>query len=139
VRLALAPAYTRAAVEHAPEKVLAQLEGYRELDNSPEAFAAFDWALHHNLTVASGNPIYTLIWNGFVGFYEQLARSYFRRPEARASSRAFYAALLDAVQEGDVRTAERITRTVMAESVTLWQRAIEGPGEETPAHRPRRR
>ena len=45
VRLALAPAYTRAAVERSATTVAAFLEGYSELDDSPEAFAAFDWAL----------------------------------------------------------------------------------------------
>jgi DNA-binding FadR family transcriptional regulator len=34
------------------------------LDDTPEAFASFDWTLHHILTVASGNPAYTLILNG---------------------------------------------------------------------------
>jgi len=123
VRLALAPAYTRAAVEHGPTAVIACLTNQGDLDDTPEAFAAFDWILHHTLTVASGNPVYTLILNGFAGFYEQMARLYFARPEARSSSRAFYAALLAAARQADAAAAERIALTVMQESIALWHQA----------------
>jgi len=125
VRLALAPAYTRAAVERSAASVVGHLEDHASLDDTPEAFAAFDWTLHHTLTVASGNPVYTLILNGFAGFYEQMARLYFARPQARASSRAFYAALLDTARRGDAADAEQITRAVMQESVALWKQASE--------------
>jgi GntR family negative regulator for fad regulon and positive regulator of fabA len=120
VRLAMAPAYTRAAVEHAPAVVIACLTDQGHLDDTPEAFAAFDWILHHTLTVASGNPVYTLILNGFAGFYEQMACLYFARPEARSSSQAFYAALLAAARRADAAAAERIARSVMQESIALW-------------------
>ncbi len=120
VRLALAPAYARAAVACAAPQVARYLTAYAGLDEAPEAFAHYDWGLHHTLTVASGNPVYTLILNGFSGFYEQVAHLYFRPPEARASSRAFYAALLAAAQRADADEAERVTRTVMSESIRLW-------------------
>jgi GntR family negative regulator for fad regulon and positive regulator of fabA len=121
VRLALAPAYTRAAVERTPEMVVQRLAKHATLEGTADAFASFDWTLHHTLTVASNNPIYTLILNGFAGFYEEMARRYFSRPEALASSRAYYAALFDAAREADAARAEEITRTVMQESIELWQ------------------
>ncbi len=123
VRLAMAPAYTRAAVEHSAASVVACLADHTTLSDNPEAMAAFDWRLHHTLTVASGNPVYTLILNGFAGFYEQMASLYFARPNARASSRAYYAALLAAARRGDASKAEQITRKVMMESIALWQQA----------------
>jgi GntR family negative regulator for fad regulon and positive regulator of fabA len=123
VRLALAPAYTHAAVERSPETVTGHLAGYTSLDDTPEAFASFDWTLHHVLTVASGNPVYTLILNGFAGFYEQMACLYFAQPEARASSLAFYASLLAAASQKDAAQAEGITRSVMQASITLWHQA----------------
>jgi GntR family negative regulator for fad regulon and positive regulator of fabA len=122
-RRALAPAYARAAVEHAAASVVAYLGSWENLAGTPEAFAAYDWGLHRRLTIASGNPVYTLILNGFAGFYEQMARLYFDQPEARASSRAFYAALLDAAHREDAAEAERITQAVMQESISLWQGA----------------
>jgi GntR family negative regulator for fad regulon and positive regulator of fabA len=123
VRLALAPAYTRAAVESSAASVAECLADSASLEDTPEAFAAFDWTLHYALTVASGNPVYTLILNGFAGFYEQMARLYFAQAAARRASRAFYAALLAAARQGDAAAAERLTRSVMKESMDLWHRA----------------
>jgi GntR family negative regulator for fad regulon and positive regulator of fabA len=128
VRLALAPAYTRSAVERSPQMVVNCLVNHVDLEDRPAAFAAFDWKLHHTLTVASKNPVYTLILNGFAGFYEEMALRYFSRVEALASSRAFYTALLDAVHHGDADAAEQITRSVMEESIQLWRQANRGLG-----------
>jgi GntR family negative regulator for fad regulon and positive regulator of fabA len=121
VRLALAPAYVRSAVEHSAETVAAGLAEHRNLHDTPEVFAAFDWTLHYTLTVASGNPVYTLILNGFAGFYEQMARLYFAQPEARNLSRAFYGTLHASALQSDADEAERCTRTVMQESIGLWR------------------
>ncbi len=121
VRLALAPAYIAAAIARSPAEVMGCLEGAQKLDDSPEAFASFDWKLHHTLTVCSGNPIYTLILNGFAGFYEQMARLYFAAPQARALSRAFYTALFEAARGEQAAEAAEISRQVMKESITLWR------------------
>lgn len=121
VRLALAPAYAAAAVERSPEMVVDYVSNHRALEDSPGAYAKFDWSLHHTLTIASKNPVYTLILNGFAGFYEEMACLYFARVEARESSRAYYSALLEAARSVDPPAAERVTRSVMEESRVLWQ------------------
>jgi GntR family negative regulator for fad regulon and positive regulator of fabA len=123
VRLALAPVYARAAVARSAEVVVALLAGSPSVDDTPAAYAAYDWRVHHTLTVASGNPVYTLILNGFAGFYEEMARQYFALAEARAASERFYAELGEAARQGDARRAEQVTRAVMAESIGLWYRA----------------
>lgn len=123
VRLAMAPAYIRAAVTQAAGEVRAYLAAHVDLQDTPQAMAAFDWGLHHTLTLASRNPVYTLILNGFAGFYEEMACLYFARPEARAASRRFYAALWAAVERGDADEAEQLAREVMQESIVLWTRA----------------
>jgi len=126
VRLVLAPAYTRQAVERQSEKVTAALADYAGLANQAGAFATYDWLLHHRLTILSGNPIFTLILNGFAELYPSMAERYFQTEVARASSRAFYAGLLAAALEGDADTAEAITRRVMAASLALWKAGVEG-------------
>ncbi len=123
VRLAMAPAYARAAIGNSPATVAALLGQRPRLDDTPEDFARFDWQLHHTLTVASGNPVYTLILNGFCGLYDQVARLYFAPQEARATSCAFYDALLAAAERADADEAERVTRAVMEESIKLWEQA----------------
>jgi GntR family negative regulator for fad regulon and positive regulator of fabA len=121
VRLAMAPAYTRQAVEHSPARVLDCLNEATTLKDTPEEYAAFDWRLHYILTVASKNPIYTLILNGFAGFYEQMARLYFENPNARKASQAYYRSLTNAINRKDALEAENITRLMMEESIELWK------------------
>jgi GntR family negative regulator for fad regulon and positive regulator of fabA len=122
VRLNLAPAYTKSAVQHAPQEVGAYLQGYRQLSDTAHSYAAFDWHLHRCLTLASGNPIYTLIMNGFSDFYEQLARLYFAGSDERIRSRKYYAALEDAVVKGDAERAGQVSRSAMLESIESWQK-----------------
>ncbi len=128
VRLDLAPSFTRLAIEHDPVGCQDVLEKGEALPDTPEAFAAYDWELQRWLTVASGNPIYALILNGFAGFYEELARVYFALPEARQASRRYYAALSAAAQQGNGTVAEQVTRDVMQDSMALWRKANQ-PGE----------
>jgi GntR family transcriptional regulator, negative regulator for fad regulon and positive regulator of fabA len=109
VRLAMAPAYTRAAVEKAPQQAAACLEFTANLEDLPETYAAFDWKLHSTLTLLSGNPIFTLILNGFAGFYEQMACLYFSLPKARQASLTYYVGLKDAASRPDGILAERLT------------------------------
>ncbi len=131
VRLALAPAYTRAAVTSNAARVVDYLAGHRSLPEQPAVLAAFDWGLHRTLTLASGNPVYTLILNGFGGLYQEMACQYFALGEARASSLAFYSALAAAAGRGDADGAEHLARVVMQESIALWNRAaIEEVGDE---------
>jgi len=124
VRLILAPAYARAAVANEERSdVITYLNTYVDLETEPRAYARFDWCLHHILTVASGNPIYTLILNGFEELYETMGYIYFALPEAMDSSQDFYADLLAAAQQSDPDTAEVTTRAVMAKSQVLWKEA----------------
>lgn len=143
VRLALAPAYARAAVRRAAAQVVAFLAGAEGLEPDPGAFARFDWELHRTLARLSGNPVYTLILNGFEELYVRLGPLYFARAEGRAFSRRFYERLLDAAMNRDPVGAERITRRAMAVAIRLWQR-LEGeggarrpgsPGRDEPAGR----
>ena len=132
VRQSLAPAYTRIAVERQPVRVAELLQDYPDLDDSPQTFTIADWELHHNLTITSGNPIFTLILNGFGDLYQSMGPKYFTLPEARAHSRDFYRDLLAAARAEDPATAECVTRRVMADSLDLWQIAASGQREDNP-------
>ena len=121
VREVLAPAYAREAVRHAPARVAAFLERAEALGSESAEWTAFDWELHHLLAVSSGNPVYTLILNGFRGLFARMAALYFERPAARKASGTFYAALRAAALTGDTNGAERVTRDVMTRSVELWR------------------
>lgn len=121
VRLVLAPAYTRLAVENSPNQVIEFLNRASSLGDTPEEYSVYDWQLHHMLTTASRNPIFTLILNGFAGLYKQMATRYFQQANARKASREFYELLKKATLAKDGLKAENITRNVMAESIRLWE------------------
>jgi GntR family negative regulator for fad regulon and positive regulator of fabA len=120
VRLVMAPAYTRAAIQTQPGHVAALLEEGIHLQESPQTYARFDWRLHRGLTLASGNPIFTLILNGFRDLYLQIGPRYFQHPQALKHSRAFYKDLLASARSCDSALAEDIVQRVMQESLELW-------------------
>jgi|YelNatPaOPRAMG01_1025707.scaffolds.fasta_scaffold05431_3 GntR family negative regulator for fad regulon and positive regulator of fabA len=140
LRLHIAPYYARLAVERSAEEVSALLSERGALANDPRAFAAYDWRLHYRLTVLSGNPIVTLILNGFEGFYERMASLYFRLPLAKEASRDFYEGLSGAASHADGAAAERVTRKAMEASIALWQEASarwrQAPQQAARARRP---
>lgn len=126
VRELLAPAYSQAAIENAPDEVQSVLEECLDLDDNPEDFALADWKLHHRLTVCSGNPVFTLILNGFQDLYPVMGEVYFRNPEARAASREFYSGLQKSILSKDSMLAKKVTKQAMEVSVGLWQIELKG-------------
>ncbi len=121
VRLLMAPAYMRQSVERARPALLAYLPGLLTLPDTAEAYAASDWSLHQEMTVLSGNPVFTLILNGFHDLYLDMGLRYFAAPQARAHSHAFYQGLLRAVEANDPAAAEALSQQVMADSMKFWQ------------------
>lgn len=120
VRLVMAPAYARAAIETQPGHVAALLEEGIHLQESPQTFTRFDWRLHREMTLASGNPIFTLILNGFQDLYLRIGPRYFQHPQAVPHSRSFYENLLACTRARDAQAAENVVRRVMQESLELW-------------------
>ena len=121
VRLQLAPAYTRAAVARLPLAVANVLAGVTALEDTAPAYGRFDWTLHQQLTILSGNPIYTLILNGFEDFYQDIALLYFTPPAARTFSADYYDELRRTALAADAEAAELLTRRVMQASLDIWQ------------------
>lgn len=124
VRQLLAPAYTQLAVVHAAATLLPFLSSLTALPDTAAAYTTADWELHHRLTIASGNPIFTLILNGFATLYQAMGLLYFTHPDHRAHSQAFYQALTEQVEKEDGAAAAHLTSSVMVESVTLWEGVI---------------
>lgn len=130
VRLLMAPTYYRAAVETNPEQATELVRQVGDSvaagDAGPASFARADWQLHHEMTVLSGNPIFTLILNGFEQLYGQMAVIYFELARSCDHSRAFYASLLHAIEIADPPLVEELTRQTMADSCHLWLEAAGG-------------
>jgi len=129
VRLALAPAYARAAVACDAAGVVSALDGHAALPDDAAYYTAFDWTLHRTLALTAHNPLYPLILNGVAGLYQEMGLLSFANPEARSSARAFYGALLTAARRGNADAAEAITRAAMRQSLAIW---TPSPSDEMP-------
>jgi GntR family negative regulator for fad regulon and positive regulator of fabA len=127
VRALLAPTYTRMAFENHLAEVTAFLKNLQTLLDERDAFVQNDLELHIYFTRLSGNPIFTLIFNGFGDLYQKMGQLYFDLPEARAHSRQFYRDLLEAARNQSPEHAEEITRKVMMDSIHLMQLAEKKP------------
>lgn len=130
IRAALAPAFIREAVRKSPARVVAVLADIADLEDSPAAYAGFDWQLQKKLAGLSGNPVYLLLLNSFDAVYIDMAGLYFSRRENRRSSAKFYRKLLEASMASDFMEAGRIAGEAMEESVALWK---SHPAQEAPS------
>lgn len=123
IRLLLAPQYTRLAFQNNREKALEYLQKRQDLPDESGAFVEYDLNLHILFTILSENPIFTLIFNGFIDLYRITGDIYFSQTASRESSREFYRTLAEAGSAGDLDSVEQITRQVMQDSIDLWNRA----------------
>jgi GntR family negative regulator for fad regulon and positive regulator of fabA len=123
IRVLLAPAYTRQAMQAASAEIAALLATYAEVEDSPVAFAHADWDLHHLLTLRATNPIFPLLLNSFQSLYQIMGEHYFASTENRSRSRAYYAGLLACAEKNAFAEAEILTREVMEESLALWKKS----------------
>ena len=112
--------YVRGAIKNNPEQTIELLNKYKEIDDSGEAFAEFDYQLNKELVVASGNSIYLLILNGFRGLYSRIGRLYFAHPTGREISRNFYDKLIELAQNGQCDESVYAVRKYGVESGKLW-------------------
>jgi GntR family negative regulator for fad regulon and positive regulator of fabA len=126
IRQLMAPSYARAAIENEPQCLLELLSRYPQLPDEAEAYADADWQLHRQLTICSGNPVFTLILNGFQDLYPAMGRMYFQISEARTASQGFYQGLIDSAQSHDPTMAEEVTRKAMENSSRIWNSLVKG-------------
>ena len=123
IRVLLAPAYTRQAMETASAEIAALLTKFAIIEDTPQAFANADWQLHHLLTLRADNPIFRLLLNSFQSLYHMMGEHYFVSAENRERSRAYYTELLSCAKKNAYLKSEILTRDVMNESLALWKRS----------------
>lgn len=100
-RTALSSIYLRSALRHNRDKVVELLSQAKNLEDSAEAYIDFDWRFHHSVSMLCGNPVYTLILNGFKSLYYRVGAFYFTKDEARRLADTFYKELLTLIDNQD--------------------------------------
>ncbi|MBM7073842.1 fatty acid metabolism transcriptional regulator FadR [Shewanella sp. 202IG2-18] len=112
--------YFRSAVRTNPSMVCDVLANSHDLEDTAEAFAEFDYELHHTLAFSCGNPLYVLILNGFKGLYSRVGRYYFSSPEARKLAKNFYVEFEKLGQEKNFQEVPDLMRKYGIESGQVW-------------------
>lgn len=122
VRSLLAPTYAKMAVEQAGDMVVDYLQSIIAIDDTAQAYAEADGGLHKILADCSGNPIFSLIMNGFMPLYPGMGQVYFSFEEARLYSKQFYEAFLKFANESDLDGVEALMTDVMNDAINLWNK-----------------
>lgn len=113
--------YTRAAIKVNPQAVIETLEKSKELEDNAQAFADFDYQVHHQLALAGNNRIYVLVLNGFKGLYSKIGGHYFSDPRTRALAKQFYLDLIALAEKGDFDGSISLLRKYGHQSGEIWQ------------------
>jgi len=123
IRYLLCPTYSLMAIKNNPEEVIQFLNLKPEISDSPEIYSEYDFNLHLKLTQASGNPIFTLILNGFKELFTQKAIIYFHDERARLYSFNFYKELQTAFMDQKTEDVFDLAEKVMKDSISFWKNA----------------
>ncbi|AOE49382.1 fatty acid metabolism transcriptional regulator FadR [Kangiella sediminilitoris] len=122
-RTSIVSVFMRDAVKKEPEKLLAVLAELDNVPNTAEGYIDFDWHFHHSATRACGNPIYTLMLNGFEAIYYKIGRFYFGYEQTRRLAYNYYRQLEQAIKEKDVEKVNEILWEYGHQSGELWNKA----------------
>ncbi len=114
--------YTRAAIKLNPERVIEILSQSHELEDTAQAFADYDYKVHHELAVAGNNRIYVLILNGFRGFYSKIGCHYFSDAGTRELARQFYKDLTILAENKEHDGAISMMRRYGHQTGEIWQK-----------------
>ncbi|MCW8880288.1 MAG: fatty acid metabolism transcriptional regulator FadR [Kangiellaceae bacterium] len=101
VRTQFGGIYFRFAMKENHEKMAELLSEVDSVEETAEAYIAFDWRVQHECAGLSGNPVYILMLNGFKNIYYRIGRFYFSDPETRRLSKEYYENLRQIVREQD--------------------------------------
>jgi len=98
-----------------------ELEKSKELEDTAQAFADYDYQVHHQLALAGNNRIYVLVLNGFRGLYSKIGGHYFSDPRTRALAKQFYLDLIALAEKGDFDGSISLLRKYGHQSGEIWQ------------------
>ncbi|MCO7225419.1 fatty acid metabolism transcriptional regulator FadR [Pleionea sp. CnH1-48] len=113
--------YLRLAVKSSPTQVVDLLHEIKDVEDTAEGYINYDWRFNHGSTLIAGNPVYTLMLNGFKPIYHRIGLYYFSSSSARELARGFYAELVEIVESKDI---ERLIDKLWhygRESGAVWQ------------------
>ena len=116
-RLALEPACAVEAIENASDNMLAELDQFRAIDPK-EAFIDYNRRFHSAIARASGNARMAVVACDLIAQADRLVRISVGGIKGRDPTRliAEHAAVIDAIQQRDIRLARKLLRAHVAQA-----------------------
>lgn len=121
LRTRMAEAYIPEAVHLVPDECVELFSDLDNLENTAEAYAAFDYQLFRQFTFLANKPVYALILNSFKSMYHQVAKIFFADANNRALTLSFYRALLAACIAKDREKATVCMAKNRQSSGEIWR------------------
>lgn len=107
------------------------LSAEREADpREVEQVADLDFALHHRVALASGNPIYPMLINSCEPTYKCLTSLFFTAIEVRAELLQMHERLVDAISDRDAERAGQVMERLLDHGRQVLCRLLEENAEE---------
>ena len=120
VRTTMFPDIAQKAVTNRPVEILKYLKQSKTLQDRPDAYAEYDWALQMLMVKATNNPVFNMILNDFAPIYSILGKTYFQRKDVRAASLTYYGDLTAALEQKNM-DVKPIVEKIMILSQKIWQ------------------
>ncbi|HOW23683.1 MAG TPA: FadR/GntR family transcriptional regulator [Sedimentibacter sp.] len=83
--------------------------------NDLESFVEFNYRFHHQVTIASGNIVYGMIFKSFEPVCKNLIRLYFQDGDYFAQSLAAHEKLHEAIKDKDKKSARELMKEILFE------------------------
>lgn len=119
---AISSIYLRAAIRSEPASLLAILKQRESLEPTAKAYSEFEWALHYQATLSSGNLVYTLLVNGFKRFYLRVASFFYQEAEAMSHLHDYCHELQLIIEEDSAHKINAFVRDYAMRRAEIWQR-----------------
>ncbi len=129
-RIYTTPAMTEKAAARHPEILLQHLGSAENIEDTADAFVAFDWRLQWLAARHCGNKVFPLLLNDYTDMFHRLGRKYFSYSDSRKSSMNYYRDLADAIRSGSA-DIHAIVESVMRKSLDTWVEIQSGHADKT--------
>lgn len=125
VRTNVSVFFIRNAMKQNPQRCVRILSAFDKVEETAQAYALFDYKVHHDLAMASGNMVYVLMMNGFKQFHARIGGFYFSHEQARTLNQQYFSQLLKLAEQGDAEAVNETVRQYAEQSREIWTNLLD--------------
>lgn len=120
VRTQILGLFYRHAMRENSQTMSELFAGITQVEQDGQSFINFDWQVSLQCAFLSGNPVYSLMINGFKDIYYRIGRYYFAHVETRQLAQVHYKNLSEIVLTQNIEKLNDAIWSYGRESGNLW-------------------